>query len=89
MLDVTLAGGMVADGTGELSRSVRSTSRQRNAWSSTRVPGYHLKGTVTSSASCPRSRNAATRSSAISSAPPRTNGTCGAQTATLIASRAA
>src|SRR4051794_4918257 len=69
---------------GRPSDSVRSTSRHRNAWSSTRVPGYHLNGIVTSSASCPRSPSASTRSSAISSAPPRTNGTWGAQTATLM-----
>ena len=29
---------------GRPSASVRSSSRQRNAWSSTRVPGYHLYG---------------------------------------------
>src|SRR4051794_9915189 len=65
------------------SASVRSTSRQRKAWSSTRVPGYHLKGMLTVSASWPRARSSATRASAISSAPPRTNGTCGLQTAIL------
>ena len=38
------------------SASVRSSSRQRNACVSTRSPGYHLNGTVTRSASCPRAR---------------------------------
>ena len=69
------------------SASVRSASRQRNACVSTRSPGYHLNGIVTSR---PRGRAraaAATSSSAKISAPPRANGTCGRQTA--ISHRAA
>src|SRR5438093_3314360 len=66
------------------SASSRSASRQRNACVSTRVPGYHLNGTVTRSVSCPRPRSSSTSRSAKISAPPRTNGTCGAHTAILI-----
>ena len=52
---------------------------------STRAPGYHLNGTVTRSASCPCSRSSSTRRSAMISAPPRSNGTCGLTTAMRIA----
>src|SRR5690349_17663626 len=65
------------------SASLRSSRRQRNACERTRSPGYHLYGTVTSSAWCSRSHSSETRSSAKISAPPRVNGTCGAQTAIL------
>src|SRR5262245_35940129 len=65
------------------SASSRSSIRQRNAWVSTRVPGYHLKGTETRSASCPRARSSSTSRSVKISAPPRANGTCGLHTAIL------
>ena len=52
---------------------------------STRSAGYHLNGTVTRSASWPRSRSSSVSRSARISAPPRANGTCGEQTAILIA----
>ena len=48
------------------------------------MPGYHLNGTVTSSASWSRARSSSTSVSAMISAPPRTKGTCGAQTAILM-----
>ena len=42
---------------------------------------------MTSSASCSRARSSATSVSAMISAPPRTKGTCGAQTAILMSAR--
>src|SRR5438132_5539193 len=63
--------------------SSRSSSRQRKAWLRTRSPGYHLYGMVTRSTSWSRARSSDTRSSAKISAPPRSKGTCGAQTAIL------
>ncbi len=72
---------------GRPSASSRSSSRQRNACVSTRSPGYHLNGTVTSSASWPRSRSSSTRRSLRISAPPRMNGTWGRQTAILMCAR--
>ena len=68
--------------------SSRSSSRQRNACVRTRSPGYHLYGTVTSSVSCPCSRSACTSPSAKISVPPRSNGTCGMHTASLMGGRA-
>ena len=53
------------------------------------MPGYHLNGTVTSSASCSRARSSSTSVSAMISAPPRTNGTCGAHTAILMSAASA
>ena len=49
-----------------------------------RAPGYHLNGIVTSSASCPRVLQLEDERLREISAPPRTNGTCGAQTAILM-----
>ena len=66
------------------SASVRSSSRQRNACVRTRAPGYHLNGTVTLSASWPRTRSSSTRASLKISAPPRANGTWGLTTAIRI-----
>src|SRR5712691_1674987 len=58
--------------------------RQRNACVRTRTPGYHLNGTLRSSASCPRARSSSTSWSVKISTPPRANGTCGRHTAILI-----
>ena len=57
-------------------RPPRGRAAARGTPASARArPGYHLKGTVTSSASWPRSRSSSTRRSLRISAPPRTNGT--------------
>ena len=71
------------------SASSRSSSRQRKACVSTLEPGYHLKGTETTSASWPRSRSSCASVSVKISAPPYANGTCGRQTAILIRCRCA
>ena len=55
---------------GRPSASVRSSSRQRNAWSSTRVPGYHLYGIVDELGLVPAQRGARRRADRPSTSAP-------------------
>src|SRR5262245_46419377 len=60
--------------------SLRSSSRQAAACARISDFGYHLNGTLTSSASYPDARSCPTSSRTWYSAPPRTNGTWASQT---------
>ena len=64
--------------------SLRSSSRQAAACARISCFGYHLNGTLTSSASCPCARSWRTSSRTWNSAPPCTNGTCASQTSHRI-----
>src|SRR6185295_9231573 len=65
--------------------SLRSSSRHALACARISDFGYHLNGTLTSSASWPCTRSSATSSLTCDSAPPRTKGTCASQTRTVLA----
>src|SRR5215213_1409403 len=66
--------------------SSTSTNRQASICSRTRAGGYHLKGRLMISASCPARLISRARLSASISAPPRTKGTCTVSSPTRISS---
>src|SRR6266576_1075131 len=59
--------------------SVTSSIRHANVLRMISRGGYHLKGSATTSTSCPASINARLRLATCSSAPPETKGTCDVQ----------
>src|SRR5512132_1777295 len=70
--------------TGRPLLSLKSSSRHAAAWGRISSFGYHLNGTLTSSASKPRARSSRTSWRTCTSAPPCTNGTWASQTRTVL-----